>query len=131
MHANVTIHCESCDKYANVTSEKMKYEGTSYNGKYCNTQNCSRYTQHIKVVLATLATGLGPTDLPFFFSFLGLPNLFSFSRQQYYKIENLIGQQIREVAKASMKEAMEEECELTRQDKRNKSKYKKALDNKS
>ena len=130
LHANLSIHCDSCGKCASATSEKTKYEGTSYNGKQYKTQNCSWYTQNIKVVLATLATGLGPSDLPSFFSFLGLPNLFSFSRQQYYKIENLIGQHIREVAEASMKEAMKEECELTKKDKINISKNNNSHDNK-
>ena len=115
IHPNVTMQCSSCNKASEVNIKKTKYEGTTYSGKPHRTPNCSWYPLNLQIVLATLATGLGPSDLPIFLSLLGLPNLRSFSHQQYYRIECLIGKYLREIAQDSMEEALTEELRLTKQ----------------
>ena len=47
------------------------------------------------------------------FSFLGLPNLKSFAKNTYRKIEDLVGKHIRQVADNSMVSALDSEAELT------------------
>ena len=109
----VTLKCNNCHRSTPLNTPRTKFHGTNYKGKPCRTENCSWFPINLKLVLATLATGLGPADIPTICSFLGLPHLRSFSKRQYYRIESLIGKCLIETAEVSMKEALDKEIIAT------------------
>ena len=115
LHPCITLQCPKTNKRFQVKSNVTKYNQTSYKGAKCANENCSWYDVNLRLVLATLASGLGPSDITTFLSFLGLPNLTSFSRKQFHRIEMLIGQDLRFVGNASMKDALDEEIRMTQE----------------
>ena len=68
----------------------------------------------MRFVLGTLAAGMGGSEISTLCSFIGLPNLHSFSKNAYKKIEILVGKCIREVAQKSMDKALDEPAKSTR-----------------
>ena len=115
LDAKVTFYCNKTSKKVTVQQETTMYHGTSYDGTRRNTENCSWYATNLRLVLATLAAGMGPTEAATFCSFMGLPDLQSFSRQQFRRIESLIGKHLRDVGKESMQNALAKEVEITKQ----------------
>ena len=59
--------------------------------------HCGWYEENVKVVLATLACGMDPVDTGDFLSFLDIPRMNAFSKQQFTCIENLVGKHIIEI----------------------------------
>ena len=113
IEACVTISCGICGESNEIEHEKTFNYGKQYNGTTRFTENCSWYASNFKLVLGTLATGLGPSDIPSLFSFVGLPKLTSFCKRQYTRLESLIGKHLRETANESMRSALEEEIMQT------------------
>ena len=91
-----------------------KFVGTSNNGKKMNVENCSWYATNLRVILRTLASGLGPINTSSVSVHLGLPNLQSFSKQQFQRIELLIGKFLLQEAATSMQASLELEVEKTK-----------------
>ena len=116
LEAIVNIHCSQCSKSFTIPNETTRYDkGTNYNGDKYNTENCSWFASNVKLVVGTLAAGMGAADISCLFSFLGLPNLHSFCNRQYKRIENLIGKHIRDVANESMETALDLEVSMTQE----------------
>ena len=115
LEAIVSIECAKCKTSSTIPNETTKFKGTNYAGDACNNENCSWYATNIRLVIGTLASGLGAADISCLFSFLGLPNLYSFCNRQYKRIETLIGKYFRQVANDSMHEARDIEVTLTQQ----------------
>ena len=113
----VTTHCSHCNKSSSIPLDESMYKGTSYNGEQSNRENCSWYSINLRLVIGTLASGMGAADISCLFSFLGLPNLQSFCHRQYRRIENLIGRHLRDVANESMDDALDHEVTLTQENK--------------
>ena len=109
----ITVRCKKCNKSKCVDNQISRYHGTNYNGTKGNNENCSWYTSNLNLVLGTLASGLGASDVSTFVSYLGLPNLQSFSRTQFHRIELLIGKFLRIVANESMQTALDLEVHNT------------------
>ena len=109
----ITIHCPQCDLKDSYKNETTKFKGTNYNGDSCKNENCSWYATNIRVVLATLATGMGAADVSSFLSFFGLPSLQSFVKKQFYRIENLLGPYLRETAHESVQQSLDLEVKKT------------------
>ena len=111
----VKIHCSQCKSSVTIPNETTQYEGTNYNGDASKIENCSWFSTNVKLVVGTLASGMGPADISCLFSFLGLPNLQSFCHRQYKRIETLIGKHLRDVANESMENALDYEVKLTQE----------------
>ena len=114
---SLSIHCTDCKTNSQMKPNLSKFAGYSYNGQSTKRENCSWHSLNIQLVLGTLATGLGPADLPPLLSFLGLPHLRSFSNLQYRRIESLIGFHIRRIADESMQQQLDLEVTLTQENK--------------
>ena len=117
LEACITVSCGCCNKEHKAKQSYTKYHGTSYNGSPCKNENASWYSTNVRLVLATLASGLGAADISTFMSFVGLPNIKSFSQRQFRRIEMLIGKHLRHVADKSMQQALDEEINLTQKHK--------------
>ena len=111
----VTMTCSNCNNVFRLPNEYSKYNGISYSGKSTIRENCSWFSTNLRFVLGTLAAGIGATEAATLLSFIGLPNLQSFSRKQYRRIELLLGKYLRETADESMTEMLELEIEQTQQ----------------
>ena len=109
LDAHITLQCTTTGNEAQTKQQFTRYEGTSYRGTPHKTENCSWYQTNLRLVLRTLAAGMGPSVISTICSFIGLPDLQSFSRQQFQRIESLIGKHLREVADSSMKRALYKE----------------------
>ena len=112
----IYLKCGNCKQENKIENEMTKFVGTSYKGKKMNVENCSWYATNLRVVLGTLASGLGATDSSSLLVHLGLPNLQSFSKQQFTRIELRIGKYLREVAGTSMRESLVAEIEKTKKE---------------
>ena len=97
----ISLHCPNCCDF----NSYMKYNG----GQSTKRENCSWHTLNNQLVLGTLATGLGPADLPPLLSFMVLPHSRSSSNLQYRRIESLIGTHLRKIAEESMQNELETE----------------------
>ena len=117
----ITVDCKCCGEQSRVRNEYTKYAWSRYNGVPTKKKNCSWFVTNLRLVIGTLAAGIGPSDVACLFSFLGLPKLHSFSKKVHQRIELLIGKELRDVADVSMDEAMELEVSETQ-------KYKKFQD---
>ena len=107
-----TMGCSKCNEKQEVRSQQSKkFTGTNYSGKLSQQENCSWHETNMKLVLASIATGIGPSDMATFLSFLDLPISKSFPSQTFQRIENLIGKSIIKIGKESMDEALLEEIE--------------------
>ena len=113
LQACITLTCQKSNKQYPVKSNLTKYHKTNYKGDKCSNENCSWYDINLRLVLGTLASGLGPSDISTLLAFMGLPNLSSFSRTQFRRIEMLLGKDLRFVGNDSMKKALDEEIKLT------------------
>ena len=113
LEAIFTVQCPYCKSSSTIPNEKTKFHGSGYSGLSHSTENCSWFATNVKLVLGTLASGMGASDVSCFLSFLGLPNLHSFSRTQHKKIEGLIGKTLRQVAVDSMTAALDMEVKMT------------------
>ena len=61
---SVTVWCKSCNETNEIKAKiAKKYAGKNYNGTYTQKHNCAWYETNIKLVLATIASGIGPTDM--------------------------------------------------------------------
>ena len=104
---SVTVWCRNCNSTKEMKAKQAKkYAGKNYNGTFTKKHNCAWYETNIKLVLATIASGIGPTDMERFLTFLGLPIPMSFAAETFSKIENLLGDSLIRVAKESMKESL-------------------------
>ena len=117
LEAIITIQCPYCNSSTTIRNTVTKYYGTNYAEKKQGNENCSWYATNVKLVLGTLAAGMGPSDISCLFSFLGLPNLQSFCKTQFKRIEGLIGKYLRKVAADSMDEALDNEVCITQKHK--------------
>ena len=108
-----TITCLKCTSEFPIEPVTTKFAGKNYKGNWSKIQHCGWYEENVKVVLATLACGMGPVDAGDFLSFLDIPKMNSFSKQQFTRIENLVGKHIRDIAEQSMKDMLEEEINMT------------------
>ena len=107
---SIKIGCSNCSEAKEVRASKSKkFTGTCYSGKLSEQENCTWYEANLKLVLATIASGIGPSDMETFLSFLDLPISQSFPSQTFHKIENLIGKSIVKIGKQSMEEGLLEE----------------------
>ena len=109
----MSIECPMCNKKQCIDNQMTRFHGENYDGKASKHENCSWYASNVKLVLGTLASGMGASDMSSFVSFLGLPNVQSFSRTQFHRIELRIGKFLREVAETSMQAALEIEVQNT------------------
>ena len=82
-------------KKSSMKNEVTKYFGKYNHGDLAKKENCSWFSTNVKIALATLAAGLAGSNISCLFSFLGLPNLNSFSKKAFKPIESLIGKHIR------------------------------------
>ena len=108
-----TIICGECEEETNIEVTETKFKGKNFKGNFNNRPNSLWYKQNIEIVLATLACGIGATDSADFLSFLNFPNMVSFQRKLFFKIENVIGKYLRDVAHRSMQEMLAKEVEAT------------------
>ena len=60
---------------------------------------------------------MGPQDAAHFLTFLDIPRMPSFSNQQFTRIENVIGKELRAVADQSMEDMLEVEIKKTLEEK--------------
>ena len=76
----ITLSCSRCSNQpVRLPNEYSKYKGHGYNGEMTMKENCSWFAMNIRLVLGTLAAGIGASEAATLLSFLGLPNLQSFS----------------------------------------------------
>ena len=87
---SVKLRCRKCKKTNEMEYERSRFYGLNYRGNHHLAENCSWYSSNWRLVLATLGTVLGPSDVPSLSSFLGLPHLQSFSKCQFFRIEPLM-----------------------------------------
>ena len=109
----VSVTCTNCNSVYKLPNEYSQYKGFSYTGKKTIRENCSWFNTNLKFVLGTLASGIGASEAATLLSFIGLPNLQSFSRRQFHRIELLVGKCLRNIADISTKEALELEIKMT------------------
>ena len=95
LEAMISMKCPYCTRSTTIQNTTTKYYGTNYAGEKQNNQNCSWYATNVKLVLGTLAVGMGPSDIPTLFTFLGLLKLQSFCKTQFQRIEGLVGKYMR------------------------------------
>ena len=67
-------------------------------------------------MLTTLAIGNGGSDLSDFTASIDLPQASSFGKRPFNNIQSTIGEDLRQIAADSMKQAMEEEAKATLED---------------
>ena len=104
--------CNNCNRKNKIKcKEARKFRGKGYNGKSSERENCAWYESNFKVVLGTLAAGIGAADMEQFLHFIDLPIPQSFPYQTFNKLSNLIGESLRKVAEKSMKQSLLEEVE--------------------
>ena len=96
-------------EHAVKVKQSTKYRGKGYNGGYNQHDKALFYEQNIKVVLGTIAAGIGPKDVETLFSFLGIPVPSSFPYVTFPKIENAIGNALITVSEASQHQALKKE----------------------
>ena len=113
LEAKLSIRCLDSNKVTKVKQNTSSFHGYSYQGKPCKNENSSWYDTNLRLVLGTLASGLGPSDICTLLAFMGLPNVNSFSRKQFRQIESLIGKHLRQIGDDSMTEALEKEVRMT------------------
>ena len=102
--------CEKCmSEHAVKTKQSTKFKGRAYDGGFNNHDKAIFYEQNIKVVLGTIAAGIGPKDVETLFSFLGIPMPSSFPYVTFPKIENVIGPTLINVSEKSQLEALKKE----------------------
>ena len=111
----ITMECSSCQKKRELPNDTTKYFGYRYDGVPTTRPNSSWFTSNLRLVMGTLASGMGATEISTLASFIGLPNIHSFSEKAFKKIEMLVGKCIREVANKSMDLALNEEVKLTQE----------------
>ena len=105
--------CENCNKTMQVKpKQSTRFMGKGYNGGFNNHDKSLFYEQNIKLVLGTIAAGIGPKDVETVFSFLGIPMPSSFPYVTFPRIENAIGDTLINVSEASMEDALKQEVEV-------------------
>ena len=82
---------------------KIKNKGL----KFCISIFCPKFKSF------TPASGMDASDVLSLFSFIGLPNLQSFSKRQFNRIQLLIGKYLRDTAKRSMERGLNLEVHST------------------
>ena len=82
------------------------------NWKLVKERNASMHTVNIRMVMATLASGMGPANLSDFMAFLNLPHCKSFSGQVFKNIENKLGEHIINVAEKPMENGKQLEAKM-------------------
>ena len=98
-------------KNRNKNKRAKKIMGKGYSGGYNNHQKSVWYQQNIKMLLGNIASGIGPKDIEYLFTFIGFPIPSSFPYDIFPKIENLIGENIQKVSNRSMINSLREEVE--------------------
>ena len=102
-----SVVCEECSKETPIEVDKTMFAGKNYKGQKTKKQNSSWYRNNVEIVLAALASGMGPTDAADFLSFLNIPRMQSFKKNTFAKIENLVGKSLEKIANQSMDEMLE------------------------
>ena len=106
------LECKDCKRLEKVEMKySRKFQGKGYNGEATNRENCSWHEINIKVVLGTIAAGIGPSDMQTLLTFLDIPVPKSFPYVTFSKLENLIGKTFKQIRDESMEEGLKEEVE--------------------
>ena len=77
-------------------------ESTNKRGR----KKLSHYEINLKMVLLSLAVGIGPSETGQFLGFLDLPQASSFEHYSFKTIENEIGYALEEIVSEAMNEAL-------------------------
>ena len=111
--SNTSFFCKECCEETNTTEQNTIFKGKNYVGHHTNRPNSSWYRENVELVLATLASGLGASEVSDFLTFLNVPKMHSFLNNQFFSIEKLIGKHIRKIADKSMQEMLDDEVTKT------------------
>ena len=99
----INIKCSRCSKVCRSVVKTSKFANCNMQGKNGQKKNISWYDLNLKLCLGTLASGLGSSNMSFFF-FLGLPKAKIFHQRLFLICEFRIGASIRKIACEAMKE---------------------------
>ena len=108
-----TFLCGECCEETSTAPEQTIFTGKKYDGNPSNYPNSAWYRQNVELVLATLATGMDPSEAAKFLIFQNIPRMHSFHNNQFFMIEKLVGKSLRKVAFRSMSEMLDKEIEET------------------
>ena len=98
------ITCSRCGKTEIVSPTTSKYANTNMKGNISLQNNYNWYNLNLKNCIATLASGLGASNLSELFSFIGIPKAKVLHKRKILVYEYQIGGILRNIAKQAMKE---------------------------
>ena len=105
MHKETYLCCENCNKTMEVKpKQSTRYIGKGYNEGFNNPDKSIFYKQNIKLVLGTIADGIGPKDVETLFSFMEISMPSSFPYITFPRIKNVIGEIIINISEQSMRD---------------------------
>ena len=85
---NITMHCSYCNKEQQLPNDTTKFCRYNYNGELTAKTNCSWFSSNLRLVMGTLASDMGGTEIAKLCSFIGLASLHSFSSKAYKKTKH-------------------------------------------
>ena len=90
-----------------------RFKNTDLAGKLNDHRRSNSYSLNLKLVLGTMASGIGPSNMSQLLSFLDIPSCKSLHGRFFRNIELAVGSSLRKIATESMRDAIEEEVRTT------------------
>ena len=113
---NVEILCSRYLVKAVAVASPSKFKTINLSGKLNDHRRSNNYSLNLKLVLGTMASGIGPCNMFQLLLFLDIPSCKSLHGRFVRNIELTVGSSMRRVATKSMRDAINEEVRLTLDD---------------
>ena len=102
-------------KVVTVTSPS-RFKTTNLTRKLNDYRRSNSYSFNLKLVLGTMASGIGPSNMSQLLSFLDIPSCKLLYGRFFRNIELTVGSSLQKIATESMQDAIDEEVRITLND---------------
>ena len=99
-----------------AVASPSRFKTTNLTGKLNDHRRSNSYSLNLKLVLGTMASGIGPSNMSQLLSFLDIPSCKSLRGRFFRNIELTVGSSMRKIAIESMREAIDKEVRITLND---------------
>ena len=113
---SVEILCSRCLVKVVAVASPSRFKTTNLTGKLNDNRRSNSYSVNLKLVLGTMASGIGPSNISQILSFLDIPSCKLLHGRFFRNIELKVGSSLRKIATESMRDTIDEEVRITLND---------------